>query len=113
MPSLSVLKMLFFRTESHKMLVRIANREDPDQTAIWVCTVCPCLFGRQLVFKILEQLPTGVQNFRTITNIDPNAYWVAKLYFLYIHDFFLCFNWHFSVQFNLMLYLFYEDSKQP
>ena len=39
------------------MLVSIANREDPDQTAslsklIWVCAVCLDLFGRQLVFKI-------------------------------------------------------------
>ena len=26
-------KMLFFRAGIHKMVVRIANREDPDQTA--------------------------------------------------------------------------------
>ena len=53
------------------MLVRIINREDPDQTVsseavffksslIWVCLfvpVCLGLFGRQLVFKILEHLP--------------------------------------------------------
>ena len=47
------------------MLVRIANREDPDQTASWrsslnwVCSGCLGLFGRQLhvVFKILEHLP--------------------------------------------------------
>ena len=31
--SLSVLKILVFRAEVHNMLVRIANREDPDQTA--------------------------------------------------------------------------------
>ena len=24
---------------------------------IWVCTVCPGIFGRQLVYKILEHLP--------------------------------------------------------
>ena len=48
------------------MLDRLANREDPNQTASsdlglhckqgrpWVCTVCLCLFGRQLVFKILN-----------------------------------------------------------
>ena len=36
------------------MLVRIANQEDPDQTLIWDCTVCLCLFDRQLVFKILD-----------------------------------------------------------
>ena len=40
------------------MLVRIVNREDPDQTAsersslIFVCTVCLGLFGRQLVLEI-------------------------------------------------------------
>ena len=40
------------------MLVTIASREDPDQTAseearlIWICTVCLGLFGRQLVFEI-------------------------------------------------------------
>ena len=55
-------KMLVIRVINHKMLVWIANREDPDQTAsesslIWVCFVCPCLFGRQLGFKILEHLP--------------------------------------------------------
>ena len=33
------------------MLVRLANREDPDQTA------SSDLLGKQLVFKILEQLP--------------------------------------------------------
>ena len=43
------------------MLVRIANREDPDQTAsledlIWDCTVCLGLFGRQLFSEILEHL---------------------------------------------------------
>ena len=41
------------------MLVRIANREEPDQTASSeVCAAeCLGLFGRQLVFKILEHLP--------------------------------------------------------
>ena len=35
--------MFVIKAGIHKMLVRIANREDPDQTAsrlIWVCTVC-------------------------------------------------------------------------
>ena len=47
------------RARIHKMLVRIANREDPDQTAsslIWVCTVCLGLFDEQLVFEILDPL---------------------------------------------------------
>ena len=44
------------------MLVGIANREDPDQTAffgsslIWVCIICLGLFHRHFVFKILEHL---------------------------------------------------------
>ena len=47
----------FFRAEIHKMIVSIANREDPDQTALnWFCAVCLGLFGRKLVFKILEHL---------------------------------------------------------
>ena len=40
----------------HKMLVRIENTEDTDQVLlIGVCTVCLGLFGKQLVFQILEQ----------------------------------------------------------
>ena len=47
-------KMLIFRAGIHKMLVRIANREDLDQTTsleallIWVCTVCLGVFNMQL-----------------------------------------------------------------
>ena len=33
-------KMLVFGAGINKILVRIANREDPDQTLIWVCNVC-------------------------------------------------------------------------
>ena len=44
--------MLVNRAGIHKMLFRIASREDPDQ--IFVCTVFLGLFGRQQVFKILE-----------------------------------------------------------
>ena len=41
------------------MLVRIANREEPDQTTSSeaVCTVCLGPFDRQLVFEILDHLP--------------------------------------------------------
>ena len=47
------------------MLVRTSNREDPDQTASSeavlsgsaVCAVCLSLFGRHLVFEILELSP--------------------------------------------------------
>ena len=45
--------MLAIRDGIYKTLVRIANREDPNQTA---STVCQSLFGGQLVFKILEHL---------------------------------------------------------
>ena len=43
----------------YKMLVRIANREDPYQTASSeaVCSVCLGLFGRQVMFEVLEDLP--------------------------------------------------------
>ena len=40
--------------QTNKMLVSIANREDPDHTAFWVCTV---FLGLLLVFEILEYLP--------------------------------------------------------
>ena len=61
--------MLVFRVGIHKMVVRIANREDFDQIRlllqkqsdlIWVCTVCLGFFGMQLVFKILEHLPYSI-----------------------------------------------------
>ena len=50
----------------HIMLVRIANREDPDQTAsseaVWSgSAVCLGLFAWLLVFKILDQLPKHVK----------------------------------------------------
>ena len=47
-------KMWVIRAGIHKMLVRTANREDPDQTA---SSVCLGLFARQLVIKIKEHLP--------------------------------------------------------
>ena len=47
-------KMLVIRAGIHKMLVRIVNMEDSDQTSssslIWVHTVCLDFFG-QLMFK--------------------------------------------------------------
>ena len=46
--------MLVFMAQTNKMLVSIANREDPDNTAFWVCTV---FLGLLLVFEILEYLP--------------------------------------------------------
>ena len=55
--------MLVIKAGIHKLLVRIANWEDPDQTAsleaVWSGSVLSvyALFGRQLVFRILENLP--------------------------------------------------------
>ena len=55
--------MLVIRTGILEMHVRIANREYPDQTAaleaVWSGSApfWLSLFGRQLVFKILEHLP--------------------------------------------------------
>ena len=48
--------MLVITAGIRKMLFRIANREDPDQTATLVCTVCLSIFGSQLVLEILEHL---------------------------------------------------------
>ena len=53
------IKMLIFRAAISKMLVRIANRGDPDQTASNQSDLglrCLGLFGRELAFKILETL---------------------------------------------------------
>ena len=56
-------KMLVIRADIHKKVNRIANREDPDQTAseeaVWSGSALFCLshFGKQLAFKILEHLP--------------------------------------------------------
>ena len=51
--------MLVIRAGIHKMLVTIKNRENPDQkqNTEAVCVVCLGLFGRQLAFKILENIP--------------------------------------------------------
>ena len=51
--SVSVLnKILVISVEIHKMLVGIANMQDPVRIGlISVCVVCLCLFGRQLLSK--------------------------------------------------------------
>ena len=61
-------KMLVFRAGNHKMLVRIANRKDPDQTA-----VCLGLFSRQLVFEILEHLPYKIFH-ELVGGFEPNLH---------------------------------------
>ena len=44
-------KMLVVRAGIHKILDRIVNREDPDQTCVWVgCSI----FDRQVVFNISD-----------------------------------------------------------
>ena len=68
-------KMLLNRTGVNKMLVRIANREDPDQTAsseaVWSGSALfvRAFCHRQLVFAILEHLPYMIYdvNFSVIT----------------------------------------------
>ena len=49
-------KMMVICAGIHKLLVWLANREDPDQSDL-VLSCCLGLFGRQLVFEILEHLP--------------------------------------------------------
>ena len=52
-------KMLVIRADIHKLLARIADREEPDQTAsFWDCPVCLSLFFWQA---------TSVRNVRTFT----------------------------------------------
>ena len=57
---LFVNEMLVLRTGTHEMLVRIANREGPDQTASLEAVrsvpalFVPAFFGRQLMFETLE-----------------------------------------------------------
>ena len=41
----------------HKMYVRIGSDCSFRSCLIWVCTVCLDLFGKQLVFKIVEHFP--------------------------------------------------------
>ena len=52
-------KKLFFRAGIPKILVKLANREYPDQTASSeaVCFFFLGLFGGQVVFEIFEHLP--------------------------------------------------------
>ena len=54
--------MFVFRAEIQRLCVRIANREDPDQTAnleaVWSgsAVFVYAFFGRQLVFEVFEHL---------------------------------------------------------
>ena len=62
-------KMLGLMAGIHKMLVRIANRED-----LCVCAVCLWLFDRHLVFKILEHLLNIYCSPRTL------SIWITKMF---------------------------------
>ena len=77
--------MLVFRAGIHKIRVKIANREDPDQTAsleaslIWVCSVCLGLFDRQLVFGILEHIPYMKMTIPTAVKFHEKKYGSHKM----------------------------------
>ena len=52
-----LLKIVVTRAGISNICVRLANRKDSDQTASSeACTVCLGLFGRLLVFKLLEHI---------------------------------------------------------
>ena len=55
-------KLLVIRPGIRKMLVRIANGEDPDLDLYCFSS----LFGGQLVFTFLEQLPLGLDTRKTV-----------------------------------------------
>ena len=64
--------MLVIRTGIHRILVRIANREDQDQTALF-CAVCLSLFW----------LATCVRNFRTST-IGSDSKAITDIFLIYL-----------------------------
>ena len=64
--------MLVFRAEIHTVLVRIPNREDPDQTASSTDLGLPCLS------RPFWQA-TSVQIFRTYTKYKSNINYITTL----------------------------------
>ena len=74
-------KMLVFRAGSHKILIRIANREDPDQTA-------PLEFSRPFCEATTSR---SVQNCRTFT-ID---LFLCLKFFFFLYMYFDAQNNHF------------------
>ena len=58
---------LLFRAGIHKMLVRITNREEPDQTYLGRSCLYRPFFGR-VVFEILENLPKSHFIIHSITS---------------------------------------------
>ena len=55
-------KMLVIKAGTHKMVVKIVNREDPDQTA----SSEVCFLGMPCLSRLFWQA-ASVQNFRTFT----------------------------------------------
>ena len=60
-------KILVIRAETHKILVRLANREDPDQSLIWVCECSVCLD----LFAVRNYRTFYVRNYITFTIYIP------------------------------------------
>ena len=73
--------MLVIKAGIHKMLVRIANREDPDQTAsselssslIWACTVCLGLFFKATSVRNLRTFSVFAADFDLYSGLGKNA----------------------------------------
>ena len=63
-------KMLVFRAGIHKMVVRIANREDPEQTASSVA-VC----SGSALFVLVFRQATSVRNFRSFIKANVKKEW--------------------------------------
>ena len=59
--------MMVFRAGIHKLIVRIANREENNQKLVWFCAFC---VGRQLKFEILKHLQYLVVVYRLIDILD-------------------------------------------
>ena len=78
--------MMVFRAGIHKMLVRIANREEPDQNASLKADLgLPCRsrpFGQALVFKIFEHLTYTNKLLPTYPSLKPPSRKLQTKYFL-------------------------------
>ena len=85
--TLSVLKykMLVFRAGIHKMFVGIAKQERPRSdcffrsSLIWICPVCLAFLGRQLLFEILEHLPTVLKHKPVHFHVQSNTFTASKV----------------------------------
>ena len=80
-------KMLAIRVGIYKMLVRIANSEDPDETASSDTAdlglhCCLDIFGRQLVMEILEHLLGSKEYYQSGSPFNMSRFFFRK----YIQD---------------------------